>query len=181
MNIQQDFFQCYKLKRVYSIDLDELSNRHYQLQKQFHPDTHLNSLVSEQLLATKITAYLNVAFKTLRNSFSRGVYLLKLAGLDPLSSSNTDMPVEFLIQQMARRESLENLHESTDARAILDEMLTSLNGEITKMEQDFSCAYSLGHLKTAEFLIRKIYFLIKLKKKTKIKRNNTIRKTTNNT
>tara|TARA_B100000780_G_C21092845_1_gene440520 strand:+ start:1151 stop:1678 length:528 start_codon:yes stop_codon:yes gene_type:complete len=162
MDISQDFFSCYALPRDFAIDLGVLRQTHRGLQQQHHPDRFVSQSDREQRRAVQITAYLNQAFATLNKPLKRGIYLLQLQGMDPLVPTNTQMPMDFLLQQIELRECLEDMHQAQDPEAEIDVMASQLIHQANQLESDFAQAYALSDLKTAETAVRKLQFIVKL-------------------
>jgi molecular chaperone HscB len=162
MDISQDYFSCYGLCRDYSLDLAVLRQSHRRLQQAHHPDRFVSGSDSEQRRAVQITAYLNQAYATLSKPLTRGLYLLQLQGMDPLAPTNTQMPMDFLLQQIELRESLEDMPEAQDPEAEIDAMAAKLQHQASILEHDFEQAYGSSHFERAETTVRKLQFIVKL-------------------
>src|SRR4030065_1778048 len=67
----------------------------------------------------------NEAYRTLRHAVTRGVYLLKLQGIDAFDASNTEMGPAFLMQQMEWREAIEDAGAGK-RMAVLDSLTDDL-------------------------------------------------------
>jgi len=162
MDISQDYFSCYGLPCDYSVDLAVLRLSHRSLQQAHHPDRFVTGSDGEQRRAVQITTYLNQAYATLSKPLTRGIYLLQLQGMDPLAPTNTQMPMDFLLQQIELRESLEDLPESQDPEAQIDSMAAKLQHQAGQLESDFAQAYGASDLGAAETAVRKLQFIVKL-------------------
>tara|TARA_B110000503_G_scaffold61752_1_gene97902 strand:- start:464 stop:991 length:528 start_codon:yes stop_codon:yes gene_type:complete len=162
MDISQDFFSCYGLPRDFAIDLAVMRQSHRRLQQQHHPDRFASESDGEQRRAVQITAYLNQAYATLSEPLNRGIYLLQLQGMEPLAPTNTQMPMDFLLQQIELRECLEDIHQAKDIEAEIDVMTTQLRNQASQLESDFAQAYSSLDLSAAETAVRKLQFIVKL-------------------
>jgi len=162
MDISQDYFTCYALPRDFSIDLVVLRQSHRGLPQKHHPDRFVTGTDSEQRQAVQITAYLNQAYATLLEPLSRGIYLLQLQGMDPLAPTNTQMPMDFLLQQIELRESLEDMSQVQDPEAKIDAMASDLQHQAGQLESDFAQAYGSSDFETAETVVRKLQFIVKL-------------------
>ena len=168
MDIKQDFFQLYGLPRCYSVDLSQLQNRHRQLQRQFHPDRYVTATTTDQRLAVQVTAYLNQAFKTLQDPVARGVYLLELVGLKPLAANKTQMPADFLLQQISLRESIDDLPKSVNLDQDISELFDRLQQQYKAIEIEFASTYGNGELSKAEVAIRKLQFMGRLQQQLQL-------------
>jgi molecular chaperone HscB len=162
MDISQDYFSCYSLPCDYSLDLTVLRQSHRRLQQAHHPDRFVTGSDGEQRRAVQITAYLNQAYATLSKPLARGLYLLQLQGMDPLAPTNTQMPMDFLLQQIELRESLEELSEAQDPEAKIDAMASNLQRQASLLESEFAQAYGTSDFDTAETAVRKLQFIVKL-------------------
>jgi len=60
----------------------------------------------------------NEAYRRLKDPLARGAYLCELRGAPIGAESNTAMPREFLLQQMAWREALDDAADSTAVQAL---------------------------------------------------------------
>jgi molecular chaperone HscB len=162
MDISQDYFSCYGLPCDYAVDLAVLRQLHRRLQQAHHPDRFVTESDGEQRRAVQITAYLNQAYTTLSTPLTRGIYLLQLQGMDPLAPTNTQMPMDFLLQQIELRESLEELSEAQDPEAKIDAMASNLQCQASLLESEFAQAYGSSDFETAETAVRKLQFIVKL-------------------
>ena len=162
MDISQDYFSCYGLPCDYSVDLAVLRQSHRSLQQTHHPDRFVTGSDSEQRRAVQITAYLNQAYATLSKPLTRGIYLLQLQGMDPLAPTNTQMPMDFLLQQIELRESLEDMPRAQDPEAEIDVMASRLQLQASQLENEFAQAYGSSDFEIAEKTVRKLQFIVKL-------------------
>ena len=92
----------------------------------------------------------NEAYQTLKHPVSRGVYLLKLQGIDALDAGNTRMAPAFLMQQMEWREAIEaaRTDKSVDALDALSDDLHAAHrrieaqlGELIDVAKDYGGAH----------------------------------------
>lgn len=162
MNISQDFFSCYDLPCSFVVDLVVLRKLHHRLQHQHHPDRFVSESDIEQRKAVQVTAYLNQAYATLSVPLQRGIYLLQLQGMDPLAPTNTQMPMDFLLQQIQLREALEDMSQAQDPEAKIDAMASSLQHQANVLENEFAKAYESSSFEVAQTAVRKLQFIVKL-------------------
>jgi molecular chaperone HscB len=111
MDFSQTHFELFGLPQAYAIDRAQLDAAYRDLQNAVHPDRFAAKAEAEQRLAMQWATQVNEAYQTLKHPVSRGVYLLRLQGIDALDANNTRMAPAFLMQQMEWREAIE------DARA----------------------------------------------------------------
>ena len=162
MDISKDYFSCYGLSCDFAVDPVALRQSHRQLQQQHHPDRFVSKSDSDQRRAVQITAYLNQAYATLSEPLKRGIYLLQLQGMDPLAPTNTQMPMDFLLQQIELRESLEEISLAQDPEKQMDSMSSRLQHQASQLESEFAQAYGLSNFEIAETSVRKLQFIVKL-------------------
>lgn len=125
MDLSQTHFELFGLPQTYAIDRDQLDAAYRELQNAVHPDRFAAQPDSEQRVAMQWATQVNEAYQTLKHSVSRGVYLLKLQGIDALDASNTRMEPAFLMQQMEWREAIEEARTEKSVEA-----LDALSGDL---------------------------------------------------
>ena len=123
MNVSSSHFELFGLPAAFSIDLAALDQAYRRLQAEVHPDRFAAASDAERLQSLQMATRVNEAYQTLKNPVSRARYLLQLRGVDTQEESNTAMPVDFLMQQMVWRESLEEAQDSITALESLDREL----------------------------------------------------------
>lgn len=121
----QNHFDLFHLPQRFTIDLAALDRAYHEVQNQAHPDKFTNAGGAEKRVAMQWATRANEAYKTLKNPLARARYLCELNGVDLQTESNTSMPADFLMQQMAWREALDDAHAARDVGA-----LESLEGEL---------------------------------------------------
>ena len=107
MDFSQTHFELFGLPQSYAIDRAQLDAAYRDLQNAVHPDRFAAQPEAEQRLAMQWATQVNEAYQTLKHPVSRGVYLLRLQGIDALDANNTRMAPAFLMQQMEWREAIE--------------------------------------------------------------------------
>ena len=162
MDISQDYFTCYSLPRTVEIDLGVLRQSHRVLQQQYHPDRFVGFGEAQERLAVQTTAYLNQAFATLSAPLRRGIYLLQLLGMDPMAPTNTQMPMDFLLQQIELREGIEELSRVPDPEPAITALARELQAQAEQLEVDFSQSFAADNYLSAETAVRKLQFIVKL-------------------
>ena len=113
--LTQDFFSLFGLPRSYDLALDQLESAWKRLQAVVHPDRFAGGGDAQRRMALQWSTRINEGHQTLKHPISRATYLLTLSGVDLQTESNTSMPAEFLMTQMAWREALDELREESDA------------------------------------------------------------------
>jgi molecular chaperone HscB len=121
----QNHFDLFQLPERYTIDLAALDAAYRDVQGQVHPDRFVNATDAEKRVAMQWATRANEAYQTLKNPQKRARYLCELNGVDLQTESNTAMPMDFLMQQMAWRETLGEARADKDVAALeaLDEQV----------------------------------------------------------
>ena len=156
-----DYFTLFGLPAQYPIDLQALTIRFQDLQRQYHPDKFASGTQAEQLAAVSQSATINQAWQTLRHPLARAEYLLSLHGFDLASEQHTVRDTAFLMEQLELREALDIIEQKQDSDA-----LAGFAATITKMTKT-RMAEMIRQLDDEEWAaaadsVRKLRFLSKL-------------------
>lgn len=100
-------FELFGLPERFAQDSVAIDARWKELQREVHPDKFAAQGATAQRIAMQWSVRVNEAYQRLRSPLKRAAYLCELRGAPINAESNTAMPAEFLIQQMAWREALE--------------------------------------------------------------------------
>ena len=73
-----DYFACFKLPRLLNVDEQALERTYYDLSRTFHPDFYSTKDESEKTISLGNSAFLNTAYRTLKNPIQRVEYLIRL-------------------------------------------------------------------------------------------------------
>ena len=114
----QNHFALFHLPQQFAIDTAALDAAYREVQNQVHPDKFVSAADAEKRVAMQWATRANEAYQTLNSPFKRVVYLCELNGVDLQVESNTAMPTAFLMQQMAWRESLDDVRDTRDLGAL---------------------------------------------------------------
>lgn len=123
--LDSDDFELLGLPRRFRLERTELDARRRALQAEVHPDRFAAAGGSSARVALQWAARVNEAHARLADPLRRAACLCELGGAPVDSETNTAMPVDFLMQQMAWRESLD---EAT-SRVALDEVARAVNAQ----------------------------------------------------
>jgi len=104
------------------VDVADLAARRRTLQAEVHPDRFAAGGAAAQRAAMQWAVRVNEAYERLKDPLKRAAYLCELNGVAIDAEDNTAMPAEFLMQQMAWREALD---EATTQPAV-----ETISGEI---------------------------------------------------
>jgi molecular chaperone HscB len=73
-----DYFACFKLPRLLNIDEQQLERTYHELSRTFHPDFYSTKDESEKTISLGNSAFLNSAYRTLKDPIQRVEYLIRL-------------------------------------------------------------------------------------------------------
>src|SRR5437764_10940896 len=104
IDFSQNYFALFGLPQRYRFDQEELDAAYRSLQRVVHPDRYAAAGDAERRLALQSSARVNEAYRALKDPVSRAQYLLSINGIDALSETDTQLPLEFLERQLERRE-----------------------------------------------------------------------------
>lgn len=162
MDFTQNHFELFGLPQAYALDRDKLDAAYRALQNAVHPDRFAAQPDAAQRVAMQWATQVNEACQTLRNPVSRGVYLLKLQGIDALDASNTTMAPAFLMQQMEWREAIDAARADHNMAA-LDALAADLRAAHTRIEAQLAALIDTAHdYPAACEAVRQLRFMDKL-------------------
>lgn len=122
IRLDLDDFELFDVPRRFALDRSLLDARWKVLQAQVHPDRFAGQGAAAQRVAMQWAVRVNEAYQRLKDPLKRGAYLCQLHGAPIEAESNTAMPHEFLLQQMAWRESLEEAGGEDELDALVHEV-----------------------------------------------------------
>ena len=125
--MSQKYFELFGLGQTFTIDLSVLESHYRKIQYAAHPDRFVTATSAEKRESMQMATLANEAYQTLKKPASRAKYLLSLNDIDATQETNTAMPIDFLMQQMEWRESLEDFKSAKD--------VDSLDGLAKEMHQ----------------------------------------------
>ncbi|MFO6421687.1 Fe-S protein assembly co-chaperone HscB [Hylemonella sp. W303a] len=120
--LQSDDFELFGLPRQFAQDRSLIDARWKDLQREAHPDKFSAQGTAAQRLAMQWSVRINEAYQRLRDPMRRAAYLCELHGVSVKAEDNTAMPTEFLMQQMAWREALEEAEDLSALDALSKEV-----------------------------------------------------------
>lgn len=107
MNLQSNDFELFGVPVRFSQNRAHLDARWKDLQREAHPDKFAAQGASAQRVAMQWSVRINEAYQRLKHPLKRASYLCELRGSPINAENNTAMPEDFLLQQMAWRDALE--------------------------------------------------------------------------
>ena len=137
MDFNRTHFELFGLPQTYALDRDRLDAAYRELQNAVHPDRFAAQPDAEQRVAMQWATQVNEAYQTLKHPVSRGVYLLKLQGIDALDAANTKMAPAFLMQQMEWREAIDEARSGKSVDA-LDALTDDLRAAHRRIESQLA-------------------------------------------
>ena len=158
----QNHFELFGLAPAFALEAEALERSYRDIQSKVHPDRFAHAGDAERRASLQWTTRVNEAYRTLKDPLQRAKHLLELRGVDVAFETNTAMPADFLVQQMALRESLEEAVQTRDA-AGLDALRSELVVEKQSVEKQIAQALDTEKdYKGAAGLVRKLQFLHRL-------------------
>ncbi len=155
-------FDLFGLAPAFALDAAALERRYREIQSQVHPDRFAHAGDAERRASLQWTTRVNEAYRTLMDPVQRAKHILELHGIDLGFETNTQMPAEFLMQQLELREDLEGAVTGKDADA-LDRMRSELAASRKSLERQIGEAIdSRKDYAGAAGLVRKLMFLHRL-------------------
>jgi len=107
MNLQSSDFELFGIPMRFAQERAALDLRWRDLQREAHPDRFSAQGAAAQRVALQWSVRINEAYQRLKDPLRRAAYLCELNGAPVNAENNMAMPTDFLMQQMAWRESLD--------------------------------------------------------------------------
>ena len=134
MNIHSSDFELFDVPLQFAQDRSQLDARWKQLQREAHPDKFAGQGAAAQRVAMQWSVRINEAYQRLKNPLKRASYLCELHGAPINAENNTAMPTDFLMQQMAWREALDDAETRQDFDEIALQSLSFGRDMLLKIE-----------------------------------------------
>ena len=155
-------FALFDLPVVFQVDSALLNERYLALQKSLHPDNFSAASAQEQRLAIQKSAEINDALRILKDPIARADSIIALnTGETENLEEKSNNDIDFLMQQMEWRETLENIENRKDT----DE-LTAFAQEINQIRHailsELSTALDAQQWNIARAITDKLRFIKKL-------------------
>jgi molecular chaperone HscB len=129
------FYEALGLEPKLTLDPEDLKKRFYERSRQWHPDRFSRAASDERHRAEEMTALLNDAFRTLRNTSSRAEYFLRERGVPLLKEA----PLDFLDEVFELNIAVEELRGGNQsARADLERYRERFSGNLAKLDADLA-------------------------------------------
>ncbi len=118
MKLTDDHFTLFGLPQRQMLSRAEIDARRRELQAQVHPDRFAAEGAAAQRVAMQWAVRVNEAWQCLKDPIARAAYLCELRGVPVDAQRNTAMPTDFLVQQMAWREALDEAGGAADIEGL---------------------------------------------------------------
>ena len=154
MNLKSDDFELFGLATRFVQDRAAIDARWKDLQREAHPDKFAAQGASAQRLAMQWSVRINEAYQRLKDPLKRAAYLCELNGAAVNAENNTAMPKEFLLQQMAWREAMDEAGSAAE--------LDDLNSQVRAAQREAlqKCAQLLDQQKNYQEAVQQVRALM---------------------
>jgi molecular chaperone HscB len=158
----QSHFELFGLPAAFGLDREALEKAYRDIQSRVHPDRFAHAGDAERRASLQWTTRVNEAYRVLKDPVQRAKHLLELHGIDVGFETNTQMPSDFLLQQLELREELEAALQKKDASR-LDALRRSLKGQKQQLENQIGQSVDQSQdYEGAAGQVRKLMFLDRL-------------------
>ncbi|MCC6195441.1 MAG: Fe-S protein assembly co-chaperone HscB [Burkholderiales bacterium] len=162
IDFSRNHFALFGLPPSYRIDGAALDAAYRKLQSQVHPDRFARGTDAERRMALQSSARVNEAYRALKDPVERAQYLLAMNGIEPIGEKDTQLPMEFLEAQLARREAADDALAAGDLRT-LSSLREAVRGDAREIEDLLSCTLGAeGDYAAARPRVRELTFLARL-------------------
>ena len=118
IDFSHNYFALFGLSPRFRFDPAVLDQAYRALQSDIHPDRFAGGTEAQQRMALQSSTRVNEAYRALKDPVQRAQYLLQLNGIEALSETDTQLPMDFLERQLERREAAGEAHAAGDARTL---------------------------------------------------------------
>ena len=153
----QDVFSYFGRDACYSLDQAVLEERYFEQQKNVHPDKFAARSEREKIYASMHSAFVNDAYKALKDPCKRADQLLKALGQDS-SDVHAALDIDFLEAIMERQELLASIADS----ATLQEFITLEVKNINDLENELSLHFSVHNFPAVYRVLHALKYAYKL-------------------
>ena len=157
-----NYFELFKLPQTFSIDAATLEINYRKIQSESHPDRFVSASSAERLASMQMATLANEAYQTLKSPGLRAAYLLSLQGVVAIDEKNNQMPADFLMQQMAWREAIEDAENARDV-SMLENLLEEIGHAGKNLQENLKNQFQHNRLSEATDSARKLIFMDKVR------------------
>lgn len=160
---QTDYFVLLDMEHRFDINQAALEKNYFALQQQLHPDRFVNRLEQERTEALQQSMTVNDAYRTLKDPFKRGEYLLSLQGMRVKEGQGSVKPSQETL--MAMMELRERLEETADLTSIV----TEVEEERKSLLITLAALFTTKHYEAAAQEVIRLRYLDKALEEVKLK------------
>jgi molecular chaperone HscB len=158
----QNHFELFGLAPAFALEPEALEKSYRGIQARVHPDRFAHAGEAERRASLQWTTRVNEAYRALKDPVQRGKHILELHGVDVAFETNTQLPSDFLMQQLELREELEAATAAKEASR-LDRLRAELRSQKQALETEIGEAIDARKdYSGAAELVRKLMFLDRL-------------------
>jgi molecular chaperone HscB len=130
-----DYFACFKLPRLLNIDEQQLERTYHELSRTFHPDFYSTKDESEKTISLGNSAFLNSAYRTLKDPIQRVEYLIRLEA-GAVKDIRSNPPADLFEEILELQEDMETFRgfSSEDSSPERDDLRQKLQRECENLE-----------------------------------------------
>ena len=162
IDFSRNHFELFGLPVQFRCDAGALDRAYRAMQGEVHPDRFAAASDPDRRRALQASAHVNEAYRALKDPVARAHYLLSLHGADAPPESDTRLPLDFLEQQLERREAAAEAAAAGDLAA-LEALLAGVRAEARELEQRLAALLDAeGAWDVARARVRELRFLTKL-------------------
>jgi molecular chaperone HscB len=135
VRLGSDDFELFGLPRRFAQDRADIDARWRELQAQVHPDRFRADGAAAQRLAMQWAVRVNEAHQRLKDPVKRAALLCELAGASIDAERNTAMPADFLAEQMAWREALDEAEDGAAVESLAERVRGHRHAALARLER----------------------------------------------
>ncbi|XP_004615672.1 iron-sulfur cluster co-chaperone protein HscB isoform X2 [Sorex araneus] len=162
----RDYFSLLDCHRSFRIDTGKLQHKYQQLQRLVHPDFFSQKSQTEKDFSKKHSTLVNDAYKTLQAPLSRGLYLLKLRGIEITEGTDYKMDTQFLMEIMEINEKL----TEAQSEAAMKEIESVVREKQKELTDCVSRAFEQDDFEKAKEILTKMKYFSNIEEKIKLKK-----------
>lgn len=156
-----DYFAYLGLPQKLQIDRPDLERRFYELSRRLHPDRFFRRPDRERQLSEDATAWLNDAYRTLKDPVARAEYLLGLHGLDKTEQKSSNVPPELLEEVFELNMALEEIRSGDEsARPQIEAAQKKFAGMLEDLHGSLETCFGEWDQSGSREALEKIYSLL---------------------
>ncbi|KAL1768658.1 iron-sulfur cluster co-chaperone, mitochondrial isoform X1 [Sigmodon hispidus] len=163
----RDYFSLMNCHQSFRVDVMKLQHRYQQLQRLVHPDFFSQKSQTEKQFSEKHSTLVNDAYKTLQAPLSRGLYLLKLRGIEIPEGTDYGTDSQFLVEIMEFNEKLAD----AQSEAALEEIESAVRAKQKEFTDKVNRAFEQGDLEKAKEILTKMKYFSNIEEKIKLNKS----------